>query len=291
MASSLGDASGAAASWILRYVDPVAGTTHLDEIQATKGRIAPAAWPHGQQFSCTKEPPSGVLSTTIVPDGVARIAKHGVDVRTLNVQGHAVPNLIMTGECPPYAPAQSAVVTLLEDAATLTVGTQKWWTGYYDATGTFQSLCGPPRTKPFADLKFKAPSVIQKMGYAAEAGVCIKLAAASIKSKSCSKATVAAAKALDRAARAVLASQAPIAKLTQVRTDAMSARAALEQEWETSFAALKRGARAADDEGAGGLFAALFQRTAAKPPSRPRKPGAPQGGTGAPTGTAPTTAG
>ncbi len=44
------------------------------------------------------------------------------------------------------------------------------------------------------------------------------------------------------------------------------------QPWETAFAALKQGARAAEDDGATGLFAALIVSTApAKKPAK-KKP-------------------
>jgi hypothetical protein len=127
---------------------------------------------------------------------------------------------------------------------------------------------GASRTQPFVELRFDSPSVIKSMGYGDEAKVCLKLSAASKKATSCSKQTAAAADGLARAARAVQATLAPMDKLLKDRITAITARSATEQEWETAFAALKRAARAAEDDGAKGLFAALFQRTAAKKTSK-----------------------
>lgn len=67
---------------------------------------------------------------------------------------------------------------------------------------------------------------------------------------------------------------AKLPKLEKARTAAMSRRDAFAQAWETGFAGLKRGARATEDEGAKGLYAALFERKAA-PKKTAKKPAAP----------------
>lgn len=117
---------------------------------------------------------------------------------------------------------------------------------------------GFPRANPFKPLGFDAPTVIKNKGYAAEAK---DVQALATKVKSHKPALTAGSKAADvaaKAAGAVVAALAPIAKHTSARTTAISKRDALEQPWETAFAAVKRGARAAEDDGAHGLFDALF---------------------------------
>jgi len=79
-------------------------------------------------------------------------------------------------------------------------------------------------------------------------------------------------KAAGNAARKVEAALKPIAKLEKARADAMAKRDALEQAWETAFASLKRGAKAAEDDGHRGIHAALFERPApAKKKARAKK--------------------
>jgi hypothetical protein len=117
---------------------------------------------------------------------------------------------------------------------------------------------GFPRLNPFKPLGFEAPNAIKSQGYETEAHTVQKLA---VKVKAHKPALPLSSKAADAAAKAAKAVEAalkPIAKLTKARTAAMSRRDALEQPWETAFAALKRGARAAEDDGARGLFEALF---------------------------------
>jgi len=128
---------------------------------------------------------------------------------------------------------------------------------------------GLPRVNPFKPFGAPSPSVLKSMGTAKQAETLIKLAGAVLKRKGLSQRSIDAAKAADQAAREVLAAIKPIAKHEKARTDAMSRRAAIEQAWETAFASLKRGARAAEDEGYKGLFAALFERPAKrKSPSK-----------------------
>ncbi len=125
---------------------------------------------------------------------------------------------------------------------------------------------GLPRKNPFAPLGFKPPAVVQRMGYAEEAKEVLKIATKARKVKGASKETLDAAKDAERSARAVTHALGPIPALKEAYKAALLKRDALAQPWETAFAALKRGARAAEDDGAKGLFAALFER-----PAKPRK--------------------
>jgi hypothetical protein len=117
---------------------------------------------------------------------------------------------------------------------------------------------GLPRVNPFKPFGLASPNVIKNKGYAAEAGDIQKLCAKVKAHKPALPGSNAAAAVAVKAAKAVLAALKPIERLLKARTTAISRRDALEQPWETAFAAVKRGARAAEDEGAAGLFDALF---------------------------------
>ncbi|MDI3285502.1 hypothetical protein [Polyangium sp. 15x6] len=134
---------------------------------------------------------------------------------------------------------------------------------------------GLPRANPFKPFGVAAPHKVKDLGYAREAKVLLGLEKAILKKKaSFSPQTVEAAKAAGNAARKVEAVLKPIVKLEKARADAMAKRDALEQAWETAFASLKRGAKAAEDDGHRGLHAALFERAApAKKKARARKAG------------------
>jgi hypothetical protein len=130
---------------------------------------------------------------------------------------------------------------------------------------------GFPRVNPFKPLGVVSPAALCALGYAAEAEEVLRLEKALRKRANLSKPSIAAAKAAGQAARDMIASMEPIPRLEKARAAAMTRRAALEQKWETAFAGLKRGARAAEDDGAKGLFAALFDRPEPKAKSRTKK--------------------
>jgi hypothetical protein len=79
----------------------------------------------------------------------------------------------------------------------------------------------------------------------------------------------------------------PASDLAAVRRERIAARDAATPEWEASFAALKRGARAAADDGAPHLYKALFDEPARPPRAKKAKvaqrPPAPPPPNGAPT--------
>src|ERR1700687_1250166 len=70
------------------------------------------------------------------------------------------------------------------------------------------------------------------------------------------------AHAADKAARAVEQALAPIDKLQAAVREARHTRDAVAQTWESSLAALKRGARSGGDDGAPQLYATLFSHSA-----------------------------
>ncbi|MBI4512056.1 MAG: hypothetical protein HY698_20660 [Deltaproteobacteria bacterium] len=126
---------------------------------------------------------------------------------------------------------------------------------------------GLPRMNPFKPLGFDAPSTIAKLGTAREAKVVKTLVAKVQKRKGTQAPSLRAARAAEKAALAVERASTPLDRLAEAYRAALSRRTAQELPWEARLAALKRGARAAADDGAPGLFAALFERD----PSPPRK--------------------
>ncbi len=137
---------------------------------------------------------------------------------------------------------------------------------------------GLPRVNPFKGLSTHAPTQLKKLGYAAEAKAVTALVGKARKRKDLSPKTLAKLTAAEKAAKAVTTALAAVEPALNATAGARSRRDALVQPWETAFAALKRGARAAEDDGATGLFAALFESTApARKPAK-KKPAAPPPG-------------
>ena len=134
-----------------------------------------------------------------------------------------------------------------------------------DALATAAGGEGMPRITPFKPFGFGSPGSIKKMGHTAEAKEAIALAAAVLKHKPALAKSRKAATALAAAGKAVLAAAAPLEGLEAKRKTASSKRAALDLSWEKAFAAVKRGARAAADDGAIDLYDALFGSGPAKP--------------------------
>lgn len=142
---------------------------------------------------------------------------------------------------------------------------------------------GLPRVNPFKPLGAPAPATLCGLGYGDEAKQVLALEKAVLKYKGVSKGAAAAAKVAGKAALAVQGALAGLPKLEKARATAMIQRDALAQGWETAFAGLKRAARAAADEGAPGLYEALFERKDAAPKKAKGKKGAaPAGGEGTP---------
>lgn len=130
---------------------------------------------------------------------------------------------------------------------------------------------GLPRQNPFKPLKQPSPSAIKDTAQSKEPKVVRGLVAAIRKYKGVSKTTLAAAAQAEKKAQAAEAAQAKVEPLRKALQAAITQRDVLTAPWEKNFAALKRAVRAAEDEGATGLFEALFQRTAsAAAPKRPR---------------------
>jgi len=130
---------------------------------------------------------------------------------------------------------------------------------------------GRPRANPFTAFGDLAPGAVMRMPFGEEAKEVRRLAAAVQREKSASKLALAAAQAATRAAQAVEAALPAVAKLEVVVREARHTRDAVGQTWESALAALKRGARAAADDGAPELYATLFARLV-RPAKRDTKP-------------------
>jgi hypothetical protein len=124
---------------------------------------------------------------------------------------------------------------------------------------------GAPRANPFKPLGFAAPAKVADMRYELEVATVTKLAAAAARAKSASKATKAAAAKLIKAAAAVKAALPAMDKTAAARATAIAKREAIGLDFDRALAKLKRAARVAEDDGAEGLFAALFQVDKARP--------------------------
>lgn len=140
-----------------------------------------------------------------------------------------------------------------------------------DALATKLAGDGLPRTNPFKPLGAPAPSELRKVDATVEAEALIKLAGKVEKYPGLSDASRKAGAKMALSARAVLAAAAPLEKLGAKVTKAIADRDALARPWEKAFAVLKRGARTADDDGAQGLYDALFVRGAAKAPAKKKR--------------------
>ena len=131
---------------------------------------------------------------------------------------------------------------------------------------------GHARRNPFEAFGAPPPSMIMRLPVPEEAGAVHQLVTVIQRSKtaSVSKATLAAAQAADKAARAVEEALGPLAKLEENVRHARRTRESVVPGWESALAALRRGTRAAADEGAPDLHARLFPPVVrAAPKSKP----------------------
>jgi hypothetical protein len=141
---------------------------------------------------------------------------------------------------------------------------------------------GQPRTKPFEAFGGAAPSLIKQMQYADEAKAVHQLVASLQRNKAVRRSTLDVAQAADDTAMAVEAALRAVETLETALVIARGARDEAARHWEFTLSALKRRARAAADDGASDLYAALFSHQnrpaakAAKPAPAPPPVPAPQ---------------
>ncbi len=122
------------------------------------------------------------------------------------------------------------------------------------------AIDGQPRKNPFAAFGAESPSVIARAAFGEEAEQIQRLVATVVRSKGVSAATIQVAQAADKAARAVEQTCVAIVKIEQTVLEARRKRDAIAKVWQSALAALRRGARAAADDGAPDLYATLFKR-------------------------------
>lgn len=120
---------------------------------------------------------------------------------------------------------------------------------------------GQSRTSPFAAFGALTPSKTMSLPIADKAKAVHQLVAAVQRSKGVIKTTLQATQAAEKAATALDQALVPVEKLQAVVRDTRHTRDAVAQGWESTLAALKRGARAAADDGAQQLYATLIGRT------------------------------
>jgi hypothetical protein len=119
---------------------------------------------------------------------------------------------------------------------------------------------GQPFNNPFGAFGPLAPRKLMAQPVADEVRAIHQLVAAVQRGKGVSKPTLQAAQTAEKAARAVEQQLAQIEKLQESTREARHTRDAVAQGWAKDLAALKRGARAASDDGAQHLYATLFDR-------------------------------
>ena len=117
---------------------------------------------------------------------------------------------------------------------------------------------GQPRGNPFDAFGAPAPSTLKRMPFPEAAVAVHQLVATVLRAKGGSEATTQAAQAAEKAAQTLEGALAPVAKLEDSVRDARRMRDAVGQTWESALAALRRGARAAADDGAPDLYPTLF---------------------------------
>jgi hypothetical protein len=130
---------------------------------------------------------------------------------------------------------------------------------------------GQPRTKPFAAFGTPSPGALMKLRAAEKVNAVRHLVGAVQRAKGVSKPTLQALQAARKAAAAIEQELTSMDKLHGAVRDARHTCDAAVQTWLTAVAALKRGARAAADEGAATLYATLFDRPG-RPNSKSAKP-------------------
>ena len=119
---------------------------------------------------------------------------------------------------------------------------------------------GQPRTNPFEAFGVPAPSAVKKLNFGEKAKAIHTLASTVQADPTVSDTTKRAAQAADEAARHMEAELVPFDQLQSSLLTARDTREAAGKAWDNALNVLKRGARAADDDGAPGLYAALFGR-------------------------------
>jgi hypothetical protein len=117
---------------------------------------------------------------------------------------------------------------------------------------------GHPRTKPFAALGSGAPSDLREVATRDKPKLIHQLAEAAQSSRAAGRNTVAAAQAADQAANKLQTAILALGPLDAARAELGGQRDTLGQPWDRALGVLRRAVHAAEDNGATGLYTALF---------------------------------
>lgn len=117
---------------------------------------------------------------------------------------------------------------------------------------------GHSRTKPFAALGVAAPSDLKNAATGDKVEVSRQLAAAAQVSRAAGRKTCEAARAIEEAAGKLEAALRAVVPLESALGELRRQRETLGLSWNRALGVLRRDARSAEDEGAIGLYAALF---------------------------------
>lgn len=141
-----------------------------------------------------------------------------------------------------------------------------------DALARALVMDGQPRANPFDAFGAPAPGMLTRLAFNEAAAVVHQLVAAVLRSKGVTEPTVQAAHAANKAAAALEQEIGPVAKLQDDVRDARRMRDAVAQLWESALAALRRGTKAAADDGAPNLHATLFPPVTRTRPKKVEEP-------------------
>lgn len=117
---------------------------------------------------------------------------------------------------------------------------------------------GHSRTRPFAAFGAVVPSVVKQLPVREKTTVIHQLVAGIERAKTVSQRARDAARAAEQAVRGLEAALVPIDQLEASRREVRWQRDTVGRKWDTTLAALRRDTRSAADEGAPGLYPALF---------------------------------
>lgn len=117
---------------------------------------------------------------------------------------------------------------------------------------------GQPRLKPFAAFGAGTPSSMRHLTARDKAAAVHQLVANVQRAKTLSQKSCDAARAAEQAARNAEAAFLPIDHLEVSRRDLRRQRETIGRRWDTALTALRRETRSAADDGAPGLYPALF---------------------------------
>ena len=141
---------------------------------------------------------------------------------------------------------------------------------------------GAPKANPLSIFKLPPPSTLVDVRVEVEVKKTKQLAKQAASWKAASPATKAVAAKLGKASVAVTSALAKVPPLAKAHAAAIAKRDALGVPWVTAFAHLKNATRVAEDDGARGLFTALFGAPTTRPATK-AKPAPADGAPAAPS--------